>query len=85
MDDQTITAAQLRPQLRALRRAQKITQSQLGLRVGLSQSRVGKIERDPARVSVGEFLRILTALNVLVVLRAPATPPIGLTSEDNEQ
>jgi len=69
MDLQVISVAQLRSHLRSLRKMQKITQTQLGRRVGLSQSRIGKIERDPARVSAGELLRVLTALDVLVVLR----------------
>ena len=64
-----LTAAQLSSHLRSLRRAQNLTQTQLGIRVGLSQSRIGKIERSPARVSIGELLKILAVLGVRVVLQ----------------
>jgi HTH-type transcriptional regulator/antitoxin HipB len=67
-----LTAAQLSSHLRSLRKARGITQTQLGRRVGLSQSRIGKIERDPALVSVGELLRILGELGVCVLLQGPA-------------
>jgi HTH-type transcriptional regulator / antitoxin HipB len=78
MDYPILTIGQLSAHLRSLRKALHLTQTQLGLRVGLSQSRIGKMERNPAVVSVGEFLKIITALNVLLVLRAPTEPPPAL-------
>jgi HTH-type transcriptional regulator / antitoxin HipB len=63
------TPAQLSAHLRSLRKAQGLTQAQLGDRVGLDQTRIAKIERDPRLVSVGQLLRILAVLSVRVVLQ----------------
>jgi len=66
------TAAQLPAHLRSLRKARGITQAQLGARIGLDQTRIAKIERDPAVVSVGQLMQLLNALGVRVVLDADA-------------
>jgi HTH-type transcriptional regulator / antitoxin HipB len=77
MDYEILTTAQLSSHLRSLRKSRNLTQTQLGLRVGLSQSRIGKIERDPSHVSAGELLKIFTALDVRIVLQAAARGPSG--------
>ena len=60
---------QLAPQLRSLRRARCLGQKDLALKLGLSQSRVAAIERNPAAVSTGQLLKILKVLSVDLVLR----------------
>ena len=75
MNYQILTAAQLSAHLRSLRKAQNLSQSELGARIGMPQSRFGKIERNPAQVSVGELLKILAALGVRVVLQTPSKGP----------
>jgi HTH-type transcriptional regulator/antitoxin HipB len=62
------TPAQLSSHLRSLRKARGLTQAALGELVGLDQTRVAKIERDPRRVSVGQLLQLLTVLRVRVLL-----------------
>ncbi len=62
------TPAQLSSHLRSLRKARGLTQAALGELMGLDQTRVAKIERDPSRVSVGQLLQLLTALRVRVLL-----------------
>ena len=62
------TPAQLATQLRSLRKARGLTQAQLGAQVGVDQTRMAKIERDPRVVSVGQLLKILAVLKVRVVL-----------------
>jgi HTH-type transcriptional regulator / antitoxin HipB len=62
------TPAQLSSHLRSLRKTRGLTQAALGELVGLDQTRVAKIERDPRRVSVGQLLRLLTVLRVRVLL-----------------
>ena len=62
------TPAQLATQLRSLRKARGLTQAQLGAQVGVDQTRMAKIERDPRVVSVGQLLKIFAALKVRVVL-----------------
>jgi HTH-type transcriptional regulator / antitoxin HipB len=75
MDYRIQTPAQLSAHLRSLRKAHGLTQAQLGERVGLDQTRIAKIERDPRLVSVGQLLRILTVLSVRVVLQTSARQP----------
>jgi HTH-type transcriptional regulator/antitoxin HipB len=63
---------QLSSHLRALRKARGLSQAQLGGVLGVGQTRIARIEHDPTAVSVEQFLGILSALGVQMVLR-----PIG--------
>jgi HTH-type transcriptional regulator/antitoxin HipB len=72
------TSGQLGPALRALRQARGWSQTELGRRVGLSQERISSIEREPERVTVGQLLTVLMALDAELLVderRAPATGP----------
>jgi len=69
MDYRISIAEQLAPQLRSLRKARGLSQSDLAVRLGVSQSRVAAIERNPAAVSVGQLIEILNNLGVDLVLR----------------
>ncbi len=75
------TPAQLAQHLPSLRNARHLTQAQLGMLVGLDQTRIAKIEGDPQRVSVGQLFKILSALGVRVQLLSdesdsePEAPP----------
>jgi len=55
--------------LRSLRKARRLSQADLALKLGLSQSRIAAIERNPAAVSAGQLLDILKVLGVELVLR----------------
>jgi HTH-type transcriptional regulator/antitoxin HipB len=76
------SASQLADHLRAFRKARSLTQAQLGQLVGLDQTRIAKIERDPSRVSVATLMRLLAVLKVRVLLQpvgevpAAADPPL---------
>ena len=74
MDYLISIADQLAPQLRSLRKAGRLNQSDLALRLGVSQSRIAAIERNPAAVSVGQLLELLKILGVDLVLRDTQTP-----------
>ena len=52
MDFPLATVAQFTDHLRALRKARGMTQADLGRLIGVSQSRIADIERDPGSVSV---------------------------------
>lgn len=69
-------AGQLGPALKALRQAQGWSQTELGRRVGLSQERMSTIERQPERMTVGQLLTVLMALQaqLRVESRTPAAP-----------
>jgi HTH-type transcriptional regulator/antitoxin HipB len=71
MDYPIQSPAQLPAHLRALRKARGMSQLQLGAALGVGQTRVTRIEHDPAAISVEQFLQVLAALGVQMVLRAP--------------
>jgi HTH-type transcriptional regulator / antitoxin HipB len=80
MDYPIQSPGQLSAHLRSLRKARGLSQVQLGAVLGVGQTRVARIERDPAAVRVEQFLDLLGALGVQMVLRstaprAAATPP----------
>lgn len=72
MDYPIQSPGQLSSHLRALRKARGLSQAQLGGVLGVGQTRITRIEHDPTVISVEQFLGILNALGVQMVLR-----PIG--------
>ena len=70
---------QLAPQLRSLRQVRRLSQADLALKLGVSQSRIAAIERKPSAVSAGQLLDLLKVLGVDLVLR-DTQPPDGNTS-----
>ena len=70
---------QLAPQLRSLRKARRLSQADLALKLGLSQSRIAAVERNPAAVSAGQLLDFLKVLGVDLVLR-DTHELVGVTS-----
>jgi HTH-type transcriptional regulator/antitoxin HipB len=73
MDYLIQTPNQLASHLRSLRRAHHLTQAQLGTLVGLDQTRIAKIEKDPRRISVGQLVKVLNALGVRMLLQSAKT------------
>jgi HTH-type transcriptional regulator / antitoxin HipB len=74
-----LTPTQLSAHLRSLRKVRNLTQAELGNRLGLSQTRIGTIERNPADVSVGQIMTILALLGGRLVLEVPEreSPPVS--------
>ncbi len=72
-------AGQLRTHLLAFRRAQRLTQADLALRLGVSKQRISAIENAPERVTVGQFLALLRALRIEMHLLTPddGGPSVG--------
>ena len=60
---------QLAQHLRALRKARGLSQAALASKLGLTQSRIAAIERNPAALGAGQLLRVLGALDAQLVLR----------------
>lgn len=75
------TPAQLSTQLRSLRKARGLTQGSLGALVGLDQTRIAKIERDPRLVSLGQLMRLLSVLRVRVLLEPLPNSPTKPSTE----
>jgi transcriptional regulator with XRE-family HTH domain len=67
------TPQQLAEHLRSFRRSRGLTQAGLGRLVGLDQTRIAKIERDPRVVSLGQLMKLLAVLGVRILLE-PAEP-----------
>lgn len=75
MDYSVQLASQLKQLLKSLRKSRKMTQAELARRLGVVQSRVADIERDPGAVSVEQLLQVLAMLGAQVVVRETATAP----------
>lgn len=69
MDYPLQSPGQLSAHLRALRKARGWSQAQLGAALGVGQTRITRIERDPTAISVEQLLAILGALGAQLVLR----------------
>jgi HTH-type transcriptional regulator / antitoxin HipB len=63
------TVEQLASHLRSLRRASRLTQAQLGSRLGVEQARIAKIESSPGSISAEQLLTILKALNAVFLIQ----------------
>lgn len=74
MEYPVLTPAQLALHLRSIRKARQMTQAELGTKLGVNQARVGKIERDPSSVSVGQLMQMLGLLDIRLVLKDAAAP-----------
>jgi HTH-type transcriptional regulator/antitoxin HipB len=63
-----LTSAQLSVHLKSLRKARGLTQTALGLRVGVKQVRIADIEKNPGAVSLDQLLQVLHALDARLLL-----------------
>jgi HTH-type transcriptional regulator / antitoxin HipB len=67
------TPQQLSSHLRSLRKRLHLSQGQLGVRLGVEQARVGKIERNPGAVSVAQLIELLATLDAELFIRPKGT------------
>jgi HTH-type transcriptional regulator/antitoxin HipB len=70
---------QLAPQIRSMRKVRRLSQSDLALKLGVSQSRIAAIERNPSAVSVDQLITLLKILGVDIVLR-DTQPSLGVVT-----
>ncbi|MDZ4160794.1 MAG: helix-turn-helix transcriptional regulator [Burkholderiales bacterium] len=68
--------------LRSLHKARGLSQMQLALQLGVTQSRIAAIESKPSVVSMGQLVDLLRVLGVQLVLRdaQPAATPTVLSA-----
>lgn len=59
-----VTASQLGTLLQSARKSRKLTQAQVGARLGLSQKRVSELELAPGTLSVDQLLAICAQLGL---------------------
>lgn len=75
MDYPVQLTSQLQQLLKSLRKSRQMTQAELARRLGVVQSRIADIERDPGAVSVEQLLQLLAMLGAQMVVRETATEP----------
>ncbi len=75
MDYPVQLPTQLQSLLKSLRKSRGMTQAELARRLGVVQSRVADIERDPGAVSVEQLLQVLALLGTQMVVRETSTEP----------
>ncbi|MES2482075.1 MAG: helix-turn-helix domain-containing protein [Pseudomonadota bacterium] len=64
-----VTSAQLGALLLNVRKSRKLTQTQLGARLGLSQKRVSELELAPGTLSLDQLLAICAQLGLQLSLQ----------------
>ena len=64
------TPQQLGAVLQGYRKTHKLTQAQVGARVGLPQKEISKLEMNPANTSLTRVFKLLAALDLELVVRA---------------
>jgi len=69
-------AEQLAQHLRAFRKSRGLTQAQLAMHLGVTQSRVADIEKNPGKVSLESLLKVLSALDARMMLRSEAAEAV---------
>jgi HTH-type transcriptional regulator / antitoxin HipB len=75
MADFTVrAAAQLPPLLQAFRKEAGMTQSEVALRLGVSQQTYSAMERNADKVGTARLLKLLNILGVELTLAKPAPP-----------
>jgi DNA-binding XRE family transcriptional regulator len=68
------TPEQLGAVLRGYRKNQRLTQRDVGARVGLAQNAVSQLETEPGRAGLARVFKLLAALNLELVVRPRGTP-----------
>ncbi len=79
------TAEQLSLLLQAFRKESSLTQSEVALRLGVTQQTYSTLERNAQTVGVGRLLKLLSILGVELVLSKPgsaAGSPTGALQPD---
>ena len=71
---------QLKPHLKALRKARGLTQAQLGELIGVKQARMAEIEAHPGTVSLEQLVKLLSALGATLHLHVEADSVQGAAS-----
>ena len=75
MDYIARTPDQLGPLLRSCRKQRRMTQKATGAMVGLKQGTISAIEADPARTSINTLYKLLSALDLELVIRDKRMDP----------
>jgi len=77
MDYPIRTPAQLGQVVKGLRKAHGLTQAAVAERMGSLQGKVSALEAGPGKASVERLFRLLSVLELELVLRERGAPPSG--------
>lgn len=77
------TAEQLPPLLQAFRKEAGLTQSEVALRLGVSQQTYSAMERNADKVGTARLLKLLNILGVELALSKPPQPLAQATVPSN--
>lgn len=70
MADPLLTPMQLGHILQSARKARKLSQDEVGARLGLSQKRISALELAPGTITVDQLLKLCAALGLELTLAA---------------
>lgn len=70
---QLALSSQLTPLLRSARKGARMSQADLGARIGLSQKRISSLEISPGSMTVEQLLTITGVLGVEIMLQTRGT------------
>lgn len=74
------TVSQLGAVLQGARKSRKLTQAQLGARLGLSQKRISDLELAPGTLSVDQLLAVCNQLGLVLSVQPRDDTPRSTTS-----
>jgi len=74
-------AEQLGPLLQAARKSAGLSQTELGVRMGISQSRVSAMELDPGSINLAQLMALCSALGLEMLLQTKERARGGQTDE----
>lgn len=78
MEEFTVRTTEQLPQLlKAFRKAARLTQADVALRLGVTQQTVSALERNAETVSAARLMKLMNILGVEWVLRAKQGAPSG--------
>lgn len=78
-----VTSAQLGHLLQSARKSRGMSQTQAAALLGVSQSRLSKLEQDPGSATVDQLLALCSGLGLEVILQ-PRTPPASSAPTSSE-
>ncbi len=70
-----VTSSQLGALLQGARKSLRLTQAQLGERLGLSQRRISELERAPGTLSVDQLMALCAQLGLQLTMQPLAKAP----------
>ncbi|HWQ93680.1 MAG TPA: helix-turn-helix transcriptional regulator [Clostridia bacterium] len=68
------TPQQLGAVLRGYRKERRLTQQEVGARLGMAQNTVSQIESEPGRAGLARVFKLLAALELEIVVRPRGIP-----------